>query len=481
MKFKKLLAALICIMLVISSLSFAVLAEETEEDAPSEEFVFAEALAKTLEIYARYPDVTLENLYGGAIEKLLEDDPELLDKILSAMLSSIDEHSIYYTKDEASKLFDSLTDEVVGIGVNVLSLDNNTVVSQVMPDTPAEKAGMKTGDIIVEADGVSLVGMDLDTAVSHIRGEIGTEVTLKVYRASVKGYVDITMTREKVISNQAIYEVVEKGGKKIAKILLYSFTENSYKHFKDALDKADKEGIKNIIIDLRNNGGGYFDQAIMIADEFLPEGAIITSEDHKINEFDVVYTAEGPDTDYDVVILINKNSASSSEVLTAALKENNKARVIGTNSYGKGTVQSILPLKNDSVIKFTTAYYLTPNGNNINKVGITPDAVVENSSKPVDMSKFGTFDYSKVFAVGESDPQIKAAKEMLAYIGLYIGDIDEYYDENLRVAVYTYQDIKEGLFPYGELDKTTQLSLYQTVSELKEETDDQLEAALSAF
>ena len=156
------------------------------------------------------------------------------------------------------------------------------------------------------------------------------------------------------------------------------------------------------------------------------------------------------------------------------------AKVIGKKSYGKGTVQTINNVYGGGAIKYTTAYYLTPLGNNINEIGITPHAEVENSLKEVDMSQFGEFDYNNVFSLGNKAEQIKTAKEMLSYLGVYIGEINDVYDENMRIAVSTFQKI-EGLFPYGVLDKTTQFNLYKTMSELKEELDDQLKAALSAF
>lgn len=457
-------------------------AAEEKEAAKNDEVKLIESIAEALEIYSRYASVDKGYLYEEALKKLIQDNPELYEQALSGMLSSVDEHSVYYTKEEKKKLFDDLSDEIVGIGVTVLLRDGKLIVSQPIPGSPAEAAGIRVGDIIVSADGVDLSGMDLDTAVSHVRGKEGTEVSLKIWRSSVNGYIDLKIKREKVVSNPVEYELKETAdGEKVMWIRLLSFSENSAKYFKEALDAADKEKTKNIIIDVRNNGGGYLSEAVKIADEFLPDGAIITSEDHKLPLLNKVYRATGADTDYNVVMLVNSISASASEVLTAALSENKKAKVIGENTFGKGTVQSIAELNNGGVMKYTSAYYLTPLGHNINKVGIKPDAVVENSFNPVDMSQFGEFNYSKIFTVGDKDPQVETAKKMLDYLGIFVGDINDTYDENLKAAVNTFQSLKPELFPYGELDRTTQLSLYQTTSEMKEENDDQLEAALAAF
>ncbi len=441
----------------------------------------AAGLAQNLEIHARYVETDKGSLYEGALDAILKEHPELLDTALSGMLSSIDENSVYYTKEETNKLFDNLTDEIYGIGVTVLTRDKSLIVSQPVPGSPAEKAGIKEGDIIIEADGTSLVGMDMDLAVDYIRGPEGTSVNVKIYRSATDTYHSFDIVREKITQNPVEYEILEDEDKEVAKITLYSFTENAHTYFEEAMTEIDKQGIKNIILDLRGNGGGYLNSAVQIADRFLGEGAVILSEDHKIPLFNTIYKASGKDTDYEIVVLINEMSASASEVLTAALKENKKAKVIGKNSFGKGTVQSIVDVANGGVAKFTVAYYLTPNGNNIDKVGIRPDAIVENSFKDVDPKSFGEFNLNKKFTLGDKAPEIETAKKALSYLGIYVGEINDVFDENLKIAVYTYQDIIEDLYPYGVLDKTTQLSIYNTLSEIKEEVDDQLQAALDAF
>ena len=190
--------------------------------------------------------------------------------------------------------------------------------------------------------------------------------------------------------------------------------------------------------------------------------------------------AKGEETDYDVVVLINGMSASSSEVLTAALSENGIAKVIGEKSFGKGTVQTIAEAEENSVIKYTSAYYLTPNGNNIHKKGIVPDAEVVNTTKPVDMSEFEMFTLAKKYMLGDTGTEVENAKKMLEYMGFFIGEINDVYDENLKIAVSTYQQYK-GLYPYGVLDITTQHNLYETMKKVEVEVDDQLQAAINAF
>ncbi len=483
---KKILNSLLT-WIMIATFTFQlcpVAAEETEAAAASVDGEMLAnsitAIANKLEILARYDEVDGESLYKAALVEIIKQNPELYEPVLDAMLTSIDENSAYYNENETKKLMDTLSDEVTGIGVNVLMNDGNIIVSQPIPGSPAEKAGIKAGDIIIAADGVDLRGLDFDMALDYIRGPIGTEVKVTIVRSGVSETLTFSIIRDLVVSSPVEYELIEQDNKKIAKITLYSFTDTAFEHFEEALKNADSDGTKNIIIDLRNNGGGYLDQAVKIADLFLPEGKIITTEDYKLDIFNRVYTASGKETDYDVVILINGMSASASEVLTAALRENGMARVIGEKSFGKGTVQTIADTSMGGVIKYTSAYYLTPEGNNIHKIGITPDAEVINSFKAVDMSEFSMFSLAKKYMLGDTGEEVENAKRMLEYLGLFVGEINDIYDENLKIAVNTYQQYK-GLYPYGVLDITTQLNLYETLRETEVEVDDQLQAAIDAF
>lgn len=480
-KLSKKLTALLLIVVIVLSCT-AVFAEDAEKKTENtyKYSDYIKNIAKNIALFGRYDGLIENNLYLTALDAIIEENPGLYETAVRAMVESVDENSAYYNKDEAKQFLETLEDEVVGIGVNVLYQDGNIVVSRPIPGSPANKAGIRAGDIIIAADGISLKDMIFDTAIEHIRGKEGTTVTVTVVRSGFEEPMDFTMVREKVSATSVDYELIEQDGKKIARIIIYSFTENVAAQFSIALIKADAAGVKNIIIDLRDNGGGYLEQAVKIADMFLPEGKIITTEDHKVDVLDKVYTATGKERDYNIVILINEMSASASEVLTAALVENNAAIAIGTKSFGKGTVQAMYDVPDDALMKFTVAYYLTPNGNNIHEKGILPSSVVENSIVPVDMSEISHFTLTKTYKTGDKGEEIKNAKKILETLGIYIGEINDIYDENLKSAVKVYQQAK-GLYPYGVLDLTTQMRLYDTIKTTEIEVDDQLQAAIDAF
>ncbi len=470
--------------LVIVSMLFSlntsfVFAEETEQQSLTlEESI--EKVITNLSVFSRYEKVTKEKLYQVAFEALFEEDPEVYEKVMKEVLASIDENSVYYNVEEASDFLLELNDEVTGIGINVLMNDGNIIVSQPIPGSPAEKAGVKAGDIIIGADNFDLRGMEFDAALDKIRGVEGTSVKIKIIRSGINDPITFSIKREKVTQNPVDYELIEADNKKIAKMVIYSFTESVAERFKTALEQADKDKTNNILIDLRDNGGGYLDQAIAIADMFLPKDAIITTEDHRFALLNKVYKAKGIQKKYNVVILVNGMSASASEVLTAALVDNGAAKSVGQKTFGKGTVQTLSYTPDGGMMKYTSAYYLTPNGENINKVGITPTVTVENSFKPVDMTDYELFSLAKTYRIGDKGAEVKLAKEMLKLLGFFVGEVNEVYDENLKIAVHSYQKA-DGLFPYGVLDITTQMNLYDTVKTSKVENDDQLQAAIDIF
>lgn len=449
---------------------------QTQNTSPYSSRDIIEAVGKSIEIYGVYGKFDSEELYLDTVSGLLENHPELYDEALKIMLESTDKYGAYFTKEEAAQFNASLEDTITGIGVVVSSLEGRLIVSSVVSGSPAEKAGFKVGDILMSVNGVDISSMDIDKAVSLIRGKIGTSVKVTALRDGT-GILEFTVLREIIQSKPVEYEISDG----IGYIKMTAFTENSAKYFSEVLDALDKENVKNIIIDLRNNGGGFFDAAIKIADMLLPPGKTITAEDHRIDLLDRTYTSDSDYRKYNTVILINEHSASSSEVLTAALVQNGAAVAVGKNSYGKGTVQTMAGLPNGGMIKYTVAFYLTPDGSNIEGKGIAPSIEVENTMEDVDMTQFTELRYSNVYSVGMTSPEIGYAKQMLKFLGLYYGEMNDYFDENMRIAVYAFQDSCENLGAYGVLDKTTQLEIFKVLSEAKEEKDNQIEEAKAYF
>lgn len=455
--------------------------EQADTSAAEERVRYMEELADYLSMGARYAAVNKESLYHGALESLLTAHPELYEEAMRGMLSSIDENSNYFNPAETEDFFTkAVSGSVTGIGVNVTSMDGRLVVSEPIPNTPAAKAGIRAGDVLVSADGVEFGDMAMDEALSYVRGAEGTEVEVGVKRSGVEHVIYFRMTREKIIDNPVSYRVYEDENGKAMYIRLYSFNEYASDKVREALDEADRRKITNIIIDVRDNGGGVLEEAVKIAGNFVPKDAVITIEDHKASLFNKTYRSALKEQKYDLVMLINGNSASASEVLTAAVSENGVAKVIGEKSFGKGTVQSWIQLDQGDSMKYTVAYYLTPNGNNIHKKGIEPDSVVLNEEIPYDGSEIPGFAMTEIYVPGDRSEEIRSAKKILQLFGLYMGETDDYFDENLESAVSVFQSIS-GVYSYGVLDKTTQALLRSQLDSGTVTVDRQLEAALAAF
>lgn len=462
---KKRITAAVLGVLVLCSSAFAAKTVYTKGD-------MIESVGNMISNYGVYGDFDAEDIYLQTLSRMVEVHPEFYTEVMKSLVSCKDKYGQYYTAEEGKKILESLSDSITGIGVTITRLDENLIITQVINKSPAQSAGLLEGDIITAVNGESVKGLDLDSATALIKGEIGTSVSVTVSRSGVE--LTFKLTRAEISTDPIEYEILEND---IGYIRISTFSENLTKYFSEAMTAFARKNIKDIIIDVRNNGGGYLDEAVSIADWFLPSGKIITSEDHKIDLFDTSYIAKGPKTDYNTVVLINGNSASASEVLTAALVENGAAISIGENSYGKGTVQSILSLPDGGMMKYTTAFYLTPSGKNIEGKGISPNIYVENQEESVDLSQFSDFKYKNTYKIGMTDPEIKTAKEMLRYLGIYYGEINEYFDENLRITVSALQKAKDRDVT-GVLDPTAQLDILQTLCDAKITVDSQLDEAI---
>jgi len=299
------------------------------------------------------------------------DEDELITKAIKAMLESLDPYSEYYTKDEVDNFYSSLYGSYTGIGLYIEEKDGYINVVKTMTGQPAEEAGIKAGDIIISVDGIDVKDLGVDKVSSMIKGPEGTKVKLQVKRGDKT--LTFEVTRKVIEVSPVYYEIIEND---IGYIKLEQFSSNATKEMKKALEELDKKGIKKIILDLRDNPGGFFNEAVSVAQLFVPKGTIVYVKDK--NGILQRYDSYLKESKYQLVVLVNKNSASASEIVAGAIKDRKAGILVGTRTFGKALVQTVFPLNDGGMIKLTTAVYLTPNKTLINGVGIEPDYVVEN-------------------------------------------------------------------------------------------------------
>lgn len=325
----------------------------------------------------------LLNLFGEVMERTkmsyVEEvsDKKLIESALNGMLSSLDPHSGYLDAESFNYMSEQTKGKFGGLGIEVTMENGLVKVVSPIDDTPAAKAGMKAGDYITNIDEETVVGMTLNEAVSKLRGKIGTKVKLSVRRANSKP-LEFTITRQEIKIQSVKSEIKEDA---ISYIRISSFTEDIDKAITEAIEKAKKQ-LKNnflgIVIDVRNNPGGLLDQAVAVSDLFLEQGEIVSTRSR--NEADTVkFMANEGDIakDLPVVVMINEGSASASEILAGALQDHHRAIILGEKSFGKGSVQTVIPLRDYGAMRITTARYYTPSGRSIQAKGIEPDIVVK--------------------------------------------------------------------------------------------------------
>ena len=314
-------------------------------------------------------------IYGSALVEKSKD--ELLKAAIEGMLSVLDDkYTEYFTAEEYKNIIESYSGTMSGIGVVVTLDDEGQVVAvRILEDTPASRANIMEGDIITEVDGVDIKDMDLDKVVAMIRGEEGTGVDLKIYRPSDINTIEVTVTRARFDVPNLVSEVLEGD---IGHIWYYAFQDGGAQQLDREIKKLIDGGAKGLILDLRNNPGGLLNDAVEVCDLFLNEGTIVTTRE-RMEDKEIIgkYSAREGKYEIRLVILINEFSASASEVVAGALRDNKRATLVGERSYGKGVVQVLYELSDGSGIKFTTAKYFLPLGSFIDGVGINPDVLVK--------------------------------------------------------------------------------------------------------
>ncbi len=476
--FKRMSAIILAFALTLVPL--AVSAEESEGEA---NYRFITEVGNFVKNNAKYEDITDEDMAKAALKKIIIENPELYETALKGMMSAVDEYTVYYTPSEAEEFIDSLSGGFAGIGISIVSTGGEAFVQYVYENAPADRAGIKAGDILIGINGENVEGRPVEDIVGIIQGGTGAPVEVTVRRYGTEEPLTFNMNCEEIDENPVYYTIYEKDGVKVGYVALYTFSLKSDVYMKEAADYFDSHGIKKVIFDLRGNGGGYLEQAINIANIFLEDGDVISLEEYRGETHKKVYIArDNKKAKYDTAVLIDENSASASEFVTAAIQENKRGIVIGGKSFGKATVQNMVALSNGGLLKYTEAVYKTPDGNDINKAGIIPDIEVKNELADIDVSQsYGDFTFSKIYTLGDRGPDVVVAKRYLDRLGFFYGDTEnDEFDTNLFLAVSLFQRAT-GLFEYGELDLTTQTTLYDRMEQSQDVVDRQLEAALEHF
>lgn len=313
------------------------------------------------------------------------DDVKLIDGAIDGMVKSLnDPHSNYLSPKMYKTLMEQTEGSFAGIGV-VMGMDNEQKIHIVgiMENSPGQKAGLQEGDEILAVDGVPVTQMAFDEVATHVRGQAGTDVVLTIMRDNANQ--DITITRDNIKLKTVGHKMLNNN---IGYIQIVSFSEDTANEFNEAYNDLKNQGMKALVLDLRNNPGGLLTTCVEIAKKLVPKGEIVSIVDKQGNKETYSSSLEAPE--YPLVVLINKNSASASEILSGAIQDTKAGTIIGNTSYGKGSVQTILPMFEDDAVKLTIAKYYTPSGRSIDGTGITPDIEInldENATSDTQLDK----------------------------------------------------------------------------------------------
>ena len=321
------------------------------------------------------------DLFGEVLEKINKEyvdeinQSESMDSAINGLLQSLDPYSAYMSPEIFQEMQTETSGEFGGLGIEVSMEAGVVKVISPIDDTPASKAGIKAGDYIVKINNIQVQGKSLSEAVDLMRGPVGSGIELTVRRRGIKKALTFNITREIIEVQSVKSDLLDNN---IGYIRLTSFNDNSSQQIKKQIKKLKKnENLKAFILDLRNNPGGLLSQAIKISDFFLENGEIVSTKSRKKSENKRWFAKKGDITDgKTLLVLINYGSASASEIVAGALKDHKRAIILGESSYGKGSVQSIIPLKNKGAIRLTVAKYYLPSGDSISEVGVRPDIEV---------------------------------------------------------------------------------------------------------
>lgn len=415
-------------------------------------------------------DFIMENYVGSEVT-----EEDLYDAALEGMFQELDKYSEMYNTDEYDEFMEDVSGSYVGIGAYIQQMDNYIIIVEPMKGSPAEKSGLKAGDIIVAVDGKDLKDYPYDVGIQMLKGELDSKSVLTV--KSGQSTKEVTVTRKEIHVN-AVKSIplneLRPNEKKEAKDAIWyvdidSFNATVANDFKEVIEEAKKDKIKGLIIDLRNNTGGYLDQVIEMCDMVIPEGVIISAKDKQGNM--EVYSSTLKKAPFQLVVLTNEYTASASEVFTSAVQDSKTGIIVGENTYGKGIVNVIYNFGPDTKIKMSVKEYFSRNGNKINGIGIKPDILVA-------VPDF-IMDVDETMEVGYKSETVKQLEDILVYLG-YIKEADDLYDSQTEEAIKKFQLINK-ITRDGIADENTIIKLNEALFIDQTKRDIQLDKAIETI
>lgn len=400
-------------------------------------------------------------------------EKQLFEAAMKAMFNELDGYSEFMTATEGQEFTNSLSASYVGIGVQLIQSGDYITITKVFPGSPAEKAGVKKGDYFISVEGINTIGFNTQQILTHVLGEEGTTVNIVFGRGGTNYSVSLIRSKvsiptvEHVPITELYSGLTEEEAGQIEYINLVSFSENTDVDFEDAIKEAQESGAKYLILDMRDNGGGYVSTAVNVAKTIVPEGPIVYFRNSDGTER--VYSSTLEEAPFEIIALVNEHSASATEFVAGAIKDSGVGQLVGETTFGKGVAQFMFDYDFNYKLKLSMEEFFTRDKNTINKIGIDPDYFVEIPEYLIGDTRF---------FINDQKAEIIGIEKVLDFLGYDIGSPDNLYDYKTFDAVKKFQ-LDEGLYGYGVCDLTTQAKLNEALQESIQAKDPQLNTAVS--
>jgi len=455
---KKKICIIIIVMMLMSSIPINAFAQELDTEKFNSDVDF------------------MKDVIGFVLSNYQYDvkQDEIMSGLYDGFFNVLDDYSVYYAPESYQALITDTAGEFVGIGVQIIDSNGKIVVVTPLPNSPAIEVGIKAGDIIKFVDNIDITGYTSSEAASKlIKGKEGTLVKIGVVRDGKNLSFDII--RRTIVTSTVEGKIMDNG---MGYLKVTEFSENTTELVKNELSKFDENKVNKIVIDLRNNGGGTLDASVDMLNLFVTEGPLVYVDYATGNED--IYSSDLKEQKYEISLMINGGSASATEIFAGAVKYKHEGTIVGTQSFGKGIVQSLYQLKDGAGVKFTTAEYFSVNRTPVHKIGITPDIVVENQS--IDLAKYPQFSKENKSNIGDVNLDVLSTEMILQTIGYKIDKPDGVYDKISFEQIQKFQS-DNNLYAYGVIDITTQNTLYAALTNFAQNglPDLQLQAAIESL